>query len=186
MNIIEPSSLRDVSKLPEKLVNHQFSVIRITGQGETTLAMQEPTFVSVLMVSGKDLEVKLVADFKKLETPDVTIKRLYQKGTNTLIVKYDTSVPLEAYLLLELQSAVLVAAQNTNMPGMLTRAKNFGKAVHEHLKNNLEHADEQTLLNRINTCHACEYRDEKYCKKCGCYLPTKQKWQSSKCPDRRW
>jgi hypothetical protein len=186
MNIIEAASLQDISELPEKLVNQQFSVIKIVGQGETVISMQEPTFVSMLMVKGKNLAVNMVSPFKVLDKPSVTLKRLYQKGTNKLTVKYDDSEKLEAYLLLELQSAVRNTAKETVLPSLAAQAVNFGKAAVKHVKTGLKHADADTLKKRIETCEICEYRLEKRCKKCGCYLGSKQKWESSRCPDRRW
>jgi hypothetical protein len=184
--MLAPATVQDISKLPEKLVNGHFSVIKIINSGSTKLTIQEPTFISVLLVSGKDLEVNIVAPFKTLKEPGLTLKRLFQRGTNNIVIKYDNSVPLEAYLIMETQTSVANLAADTKLPSLGSQIASFGTAVKDHIKNKAKLAGEEELKRRVELCEACEYKLKNRCKKCGCNLAVKQKWESSKCPDRRW
>lgn len=45
-----------------------------------------------------------------------------------------------------------------------------------------------TSEERMEICKQCVWFREvlKTCKKCGCFMPIKTKFKSSKCPIRRW
>lgn len=39
---------------------------------------------------------------------------------------------------------------------------------------------------RLAICETCEFREDKKCGKCGCYLIKKTSWSSESCPEKKW
>lgn len=40
--------------------------------------------------------------------------------------------------------------------------------------------------NRYNICKNCEKLKGKKCSICGCYVKTKTRWSTEKCPENKW
>jgi hypothetical protein len=58
---------------------------------------------------------------------------------------------------------------------------------------NAQHVDQQTYMNRVDTCFKCNHMVEilpsvKSCSLCGCFIKSKAKYKQSQCPDNppRW
>jgi len=45
-------------------------------------------------------------------------------------------------------------------------------------------ADEKKA--RLAVCEPCEFREDKKCGICGCYLEKKASWSSESCPENKW
>ena len=73
-------------------------------------------------------------------------------------------------------------------PSLLTRGKNLGKAVVEHVKNKCEFVEIVVYEARIDICNTCDMRNGRICThpSCGCYLDEKCWWESEKCPLGKW
>lgn len=68
-------------------------------------------------------------------------------------------------------------------------AKNFLKALYEHVESGFEHVPYKVQEERYAICHEpCENLDEEAdrCLHCGCFLKEKKKWKTSKCPINKW
>lgn len=52
----------------------------------------------------------------------------------------------------------------------------------------VEIADDETILERINTCGSCEIRNAltNICTACGCFIPAKARLKKSECPLDLW
>jgi hypothetical protein len=72
------------------------------------------------------------------------------------------------------------------MPSLWQQAKNLTSAVGQHVKSGLLHVPEEVKQSRLDICATCPFLAGDRCSKCGCHLPTKTSWASSKCPDNKW
>lgn len=72
-----------------------------------------------------------------------------------------------------------------SLPKMTDQVWNFGKAVLDYIKNP-ETVDNETYESRLKTCDTCEYRVNRRCTVCGCFIEEKAKLASQHCPDIRW
>jgi hypothetical protein len=72
------------------------------------------------------------------------------------------------------------------LPGMLTMAANFSKALASHVADGATKVELPILEARLNACSACEHRRDDRCSICGCFLAEKAAWRSSECPIGRW
>lgn len=74
-------------------------------------------------------------------------------------------------------------------PSTVQLAKNFGKAVVNHIKDGFEKVALPVYQIRLNTCNECEeFYSEGRClhPKCGCFLSNKAWWASENCPIGKW
>jgi len=72
------------------------------------------------------------------------------------------------------------------MPNIQTRLANVTKALYEHAKNGNKYVDKEEYERRLKICSQCELRENENCPLCGCHMPTKCWWETSKCEDGRW
>ena len=74
------------------------------------------------------------------------------------------------------------------IPDILTRGKNLGKAVVKHIINKCEFVEIEEYERRINICNTCDLRNGRICThpECGCYLDEKGWWLSEHCPLNKW
>lgn len=72
------------------------------------------------------------------------------------------------------------------MPSLWQQAKNLTSAVSSHVKSGLQHVSEETKQERLSICASCPFLSGDRCTKCGCHLPTKTSWATSKCPVGHW
>ena len=70
------------------------------------------------------------------------------------------------------------------IPPLLTRGRNLGKAVVKHVKNECEFVNVVEYERRIDICNTCDLRNGRICThpSCGCYLDEKCWWSSESCP----
>lgn len=75
-------------------------------------------------------------------------------------------------------------------PSLARKAVNFSKAAFVHIVDGLTTVDESSYRIRLEMCGNCEIYDQgkEVCKhmSCGCYMPTKAWWRTSKCPLAKW
>jgi hypothetical protein len=72
------------------------------------------------------------------------------------------------------------------LPGVLTLASNFAKAVAEHVSDGLQHVTGEQLEARLQICSLCDVRRDTRCAACGCFLQPKAGMRSSVCPLGKW
>ena len=60
----------------------------------------------------------------------------------------------------------------------------FAKELTNHVAGGMEKVDPVTFKKRMEACVECpNFTKESTCALCGCYMPVKTKWATSKCPD---
>lgn len=77
---------------------------------------------------------------------------------------------------------------NDNLPGFFETAKNFTKSAAEHIADGMKNTEKTLQEKRMDVCRRCEFfiKETERCSKCGCYLQLKTKWNSAKCPIKKW
>lgn len=78
------------------------------------------------------------------------------------------------------------AEDKPKLPGMLTMASNFAKALAEHTADGLKKVELPVLQSRLETCMTCPQRNNDQCSVCGCYVAQKAEWRTSMCPLHFW
>lgn len=65
---------------------------------------------------------------------------------------------------------------------------NIFDAAKDLLTGNLEIADDETIIKRIDICSNCEVRNAltNICTACGCFIPAKVRLVKSSCPMENW
>jgi len=60
----------------------------------------------------------------------------------------------------------------------------FAKELKDHISGGMEYVDPITYKDRISKCNECPNLTEGHaCALCGCFMPVKARWATSKCPD---
>lgn len=77
-------------------------------------------------------------------------------------------------------------ADKPQLPGVITMAANFAKALAEHVADHLEKVTPDELHARLERCSICDQRRDDRCTACGCFTAVKAAWRSSDCPLGRW
>ena len=72
------------------------------------------------------------------------------------------------------------------LPGLITMAANFSKAVASHVASGAKKVSLEVLTARLETCTMCPQRNNGNCSVCGCDLETKATWQTANCPLSLW
>jgi hypothetical protein len=72
------------------------------------------------------------------------------------------------------------------LPGMVTLATNFSKALAAHVADGLQKVSSGLLQTRLELCTLCPQRVDNRCSVCGCFLEEKAAWRSSECPLGKW
>lgn len=78
-------------------------------------------------------------------------------------------------------------------PPLLTQAKNYAKAVTEHVKSGMETRTDEEVINLLQICEMCDKYEDGRCLVCGCRLSAsksafsnKLRMKSQSCPLGRW
>ena len=75
-------------------------------------------------------------------------------------------------------------------PGLLRRTINFGAAIARHAANQMRNVEPSSYETRLSICRQCPSCDleRMVCREltCGCFLQTKARWESEKCPLQKW
>lgn len=80
-----------------------------------------------------------------------------------------------------------IVEEQQSLPSTTQMATNFVKSAIKHLQNGMKHVDAEKQKERLDICAACPFIVENSrCGKCGCFLETKTKWESSTCPIGKW
>lgn len=79
-----------------------------------------------------------------------------------------------------------LAEDKPKLPGKITMAANFARAVKDHVLDGAEKAAPEVLEERLLVCTLCEHRSDDRCSVCGCGLSIKASWRSSECPLGKW
>jgi len=70
---------------------------------------------------------------------------------------------------------------------LLKRAQNFIATSTKHVANGLKNVSDTDYMIRIRTCNTCDkLAGGNTCSLCGCYIPTKARWEVSDCPLNKW
>lgn len=72
------------------------------------------------------------------------------------------------------------------LPGMVTMAWNFSKALAAHVADGVKTVDVETMQQRLEICSLCLHRVDGNCSRCGCVLAEKTKWRTAFCPIGKW
>lgn len=60
----------------------------------------------------------------------------------------------------------------------------FAKELTEHAQDGMRNVDPVTYKSRIELCNGCpNLTEHSTCSLCGCFMPVKAKWATSRCPD---
>ncbi len=73
-------------------------------------------------------------------------------------------------------------------PSLIEQAKSFGKAVIDQARaGNPKRSHEQTTKS-MRICKQCPsyVAEDERCRKCGCRMPVKIKWATTRCPLNKW
>ena len=83
-----------------------------------------------------------------------------------------------------------VATGHIVEPGLAQKASNLTHAATEYILDGLVNVSEEEQQRRMSICMECPLfnKEQQTCRLCGCYMKTKSKWRSGKCPDEppRW
>ena len=71
-------------------------------------------------------------------------------------------------------------------PSLLQQGWNFASAVGDYVKSGGAKVTEEEYADRLKECDTCEWRRDKRCMKCGCFVATKASWASADCPIGKW
>lgn len=72
-------------------------------------------------------------------------------------------------------------------PNIFQKAKNFTKAVFDHLVSGWDEASPELQQARLAICAQCPLRTpDNTCSKCGCNLDLKTSWAEQTCPEDKW
>lgn len=78
-------------------------------------------------------------------------------------------------------------------PPLLKQAKNYAKAVTEHVKSGMETRTDEEVIQLLEICEACDRYENGRCLVCGCRLSAsksafsnKLRMKSQACPLGRW
>lgn len=76
----------------------------------------------------------------------------------------------------------------TDEPNLISKAKNFTKAVIDHVGSGLKYVSDDIKKDRLEICQKCEHVDKEKvkCLMCGCKLSIKTGWTTSSCPIEKW
>jgi hypothetical protein len=58
--------------------------------------------------------------------------------------------------------------------------------IKEWIKNGMPMASDDVSRKRQSICDSCELFTDGRCSKCGCFMATKVKLQTSRCPEGKW
>lgn len=74
------------------------------------------------------------------------------------------------------------------LPKTGTMAKNFIKAIGNHIKDGGKKVSKEDYEERLKQCDKCVFHKNNRCThmKCGCFLTKKARWKSEQCPIGRW
>ena len=86
------------------------------------------------------------------------------------------------------ETSVADPQREKKLPSTMSMAKNFIKSATNHIKNGMKNVAEDRQKERLAICAECPYiiDNGSRCGKCGCFLQTKTKWESSSCPIGKW
>lgn len=85
-----------------------------------------------------------------------------------------------------------IMEDDSELPNMLQQAKNFGKAVWQHITTGAKHVSQLVYKRRLEICatNQCGFylKNSARCAHggCGCYLETKAAWDDQECPLELW
>jgi hypothetical protein len=69
---------------------------------------------------------------------------------------------------------------------LVEQATSFLSSVTTYVKKGMPDVDKETYGKRMNICNTCEERNHTRCGVCGCVLAVKCKWETEKCPIKKW
>jgi hypothetical protein len=63
-----------------------------------------------------------------------------------------------------------------------------GKQIRHVSNGNELFVSEETKIKRVETCNSCDFFDSRHnrCRKCGCFMEHKVKFQDAQCPIKLW
>jgi hypothetical protein len=73
-----------------------------------------------------------------------------------------------------------------SVPGFLTKAFTYAKAMVKHTANGRKSTSEEGIKSRMDLCLVCPSRNYDICGECGCPLAAKTAIASEKCPLNKW
>ena len=78
--------------------------------------------------------------------------------------------------------------EEVKLPSAMQMAKNFVSSAVKHVQTGMNNATPELQAERLKICSECPFIVENgsRCGKCGCFLETKTKWESSSCPINKW
>ena len=84
--------------------------------------------------------------------------------------------------------SVAESTEEIKLPSTTEMAKNFIKSAAKHVAGGMKNVTDEKQNERLKICSECPFIVENgsRCGKCGCFLQTKTKWESSSCPIGKW
>lgn len=81
-----------------------------------------------------------------------------------------------------------MSEEKHQMPSVVEQVSGFVTAAVKHVKSGAVNVAPEEQERRLNICNGCEFinADKNRCTACGCFLMTKTKWATSKCPKGYW
>lgn len=73
-------------------------------------------------------------------------------------------------------------------PHLIQQAKSFGKATVKQVVAGMPERSHQQITAAMRICKQCPsyVAEDERCKKCGCKMPRKIKWATTRCPLNKW
>lgn len=69
---------------------------------------------------------------------------------------------------------------------LLEKAVGFMGALAKHAMSGFSLLDDGHFIERIKICETCPFNENWICKKCGCSINIKARWQTQDCPEKKW
>ncbi|MDB5341840.1 MAG: hypothetical protein JWP89_217 [Schlesneria sp.] len=77
-------------------------------------------------------------------------------------------------------------ADKPPLPGSVTLAASFVRALSVHVADGSQHVESVVLQARLSVCTLCDQRRDDRCAVCGCFITTKAEWREQECPLGKW
>jgi hypothetical protein len=84
------------------------------------------------------------------------------------------------------EAAVAEAAPEQSFPPLTAQAANLLQSVVAFVGDGCALVDDTDYRRRLETCRACDRRNDKRCTACGCWIALKARGRAFSCPLGRW
>ena len=136
-------------------------------------------------------QIKSVTSIQKVTTYDarglagsnIGLIKLFSLWTGGLYEYDREKIDADIY-----QSATMAFVRSLSTKSKEIEEFNIGHfLIGESISNGLKNVSDTDYMIRIRTCNTCDkLSGGNTCSLCGCYMPTKARWEVSDCPLNKW